>query len=380
MEENDGLSADTATRSAARRLFGKAVAELREAKGLTQKEVAAQSGGHYSDESTYRRVELGARTPSRDAAIAILRHGLALTDAEAINRRIALLGYDPLSGEEIRRCALVPCSGNYTAPMATKPRPAKIGFWKRATESPHSRRAAVFVFVGTVILSAWIAWVSGHLGLWLTTSGIYASLYAISLFLETACAANRVALALPATVLFSFMLFSSVIALALDALVPSLAVFGAAALLQWLLFRPVLPDSAVVAARFQSHTAQTAHLKNTLYFLFLVVAFWVPPANCISALRQQVRMGNSAPVRAVMGQGLIVTDGAVCLNAGWLWGIYAATFVFGIGAGVHLLENLKYHPKLNSYTALLYLRALLYFSLGLICVGWYSYSLSTLLP
>jgi len=44
-----------------------------------------------------------------------------------------------------------------------------------------------------------------------------------------------------------------------------------------------------------------------------------------------------------------------------------------------LLDNLKAHDSLNRYHILLYLRAFLYFLLGFVCLGWYTYAFASLL-
>ncbi len=55
-------------------------------------------------------------------------------------------------------------------------------------------------------------------------------------------------------------------------------------------------------------------------------------------------------------------------------------FIIAGYMGAHLLDNLRPHARLNSFTLLFYLRALLYFLLCLVCIGWFAYALSELAP
>jgi len=367
--------------------FGQAVAELRRSKGLTQKEVVARVSNYYSDESTYRRVEQGRRTPDRDAAIAILATGLMLRDVPAINCMIRLLGYNALTAEEIRRLGLnLPVEKSSTEVVTHQP---TTDVWQRLTGPSQARITLGIVVLGSFVLTGWIASVAGDAAFLLAASSLYAGLYVVSLFLETAYARERARVTEPAAIVFCFMLLTSAGALALDAwlvragqafaLFLSLSIFVLAAILQWVAVRPVLPDSAIVMiTRFQSHTAQAAHLKNSVYFLLIVFLFWVPPTHCIAILRQQVRLGHSDSVRELLGHSVLIAKGVVCLNTAWLWGILLAMIVAAIGMGAHLLENLKIHPRLNIYNTLLYFRALLYFCLAFLCLGWYTYSLGLL--
>jgi hypothetical protein len=45
---------------------------------------------------------------------------------------------------------------------------------------------------------------------------------------------------------------------------------------------------------------------------------------------------------------------------------------------VRLLENLKSDTRLNAFTALFYLRGVLYFLLIFVCLTWYSAAISSL--
>jgi hypothetical protein len=120
-----------------------------------------------------------------------------------------------------------------------------------------------------------------HIGIVLVTCGLFACLYAESLLLETAHLPDPSHVWPAVAILFSFMFATSMSALASDAVLVkkgnSLALglsfwyFLLSAILQWLIVLPVLPGDTLFRARFQLIPGQAAHLKNTGYFLLLVI-------------------------------------------------------------------------------------------------------------
>jgi hypothetical protein len=217
---------------------------------------------------------------------------------------------------------------------------------------------------------------------------LYSSLYTVSVLLESAFGPNSEKAVPAGAGVFCLMLLTSVLALAVDgwlvdagnaaALPVSLAVFVLSAGLQWLLVKSALPDFAVVPSRFASHTAQAAHLKNTLYFLLIVVLFWLPPIHCIVVLRREIRAGNAALAKAMLERTVIIGRDVVCLNSTWLWGLFLFLALLSLPMGAWLTNSLNPHPKTNTYTNLLYLRAFLYFLLILACLIWFSSSIGSL--
>jgi len=361
---------------------GHALAELRHSSGFTQKEVAARVPTHYSDDRAYRRVESGERLPDRDKVIAILNLGMSITQTETINRVLGLAGYSALTEAEIRSVKPAPVMG----PVATPVVPQKVSaeFW----HGLRSRKRLGAAIVISLVLSGAVASTGPNGVIVMLAAVLYGSLYAVSVLLESAFGSDS-RRAVPASAgVFCLMLPTSVLALAVDgwlvdagntAVLPvSLSVFVLSAGVQWLSVRSALPESAVVPSRFPSHTAQAAHLKNTLYFLLIVVLFWLPPFHCIAVLRREIRAGNAAPVREMLGRAVILGRGVVCLNSTWLWGLFLLLALLAIPMGAWLTNNLNPHPKTNTYTNLLYLRAFLYFLLILACLIWFSSSVGSL--
>ncbi len=103
-----------------------------------------------------------------------------------------------------------------------------------------------------------------------------------------------------ATITFAFISVTSIMALATDralvgsggefALLFSLGIFLLAGVTQFVLFHRALAESVIVTARFQTLTAQSAHLKNTSYFLLIVVLFWLPSFHSIMTLSREARV------------------------------------------------------------------------------------------
>jgi transcriptional regulator with XRE-family HTH domain len=369
--------------------FGQRIGEIRRAKGLRQKHVVARISNFYGDESSYRRVENSKRTPDRDAAIAILVQGLSLREVGTIDSLLALLGYDGLTTEEVRGIEGVPASKTIPAPVLGDL--SFSDFWQRMAQPGGPRLAGIVLVLIAIAFTGFIAVYASKGQSWFTlvTGTMYAGLYVVSLCLESAYEPRSSPIA-AALFSFGFMLSTSVAALVLDGvlvdsgkpygLFPSLLIFISAAILQWIIVRPVLADHPIVEALFQSHTAQSAHLKNTAYFLIIVVLFWVPPAHCVSVLRREARLGHVDFVRDMLGHSVLIGRGIVCLSFTWLVIILLVMIPIVIYMGAHLNENLKPHPKLNRYHTLFYTRAILYFLLTTVCLGWYGYSTGQLLP
>jgi transcriptional regulator with XRE-family HTH domain len=366
------------------RALGKAIAEERRSKGLKQKQVVERISSFYSDERSYRRVELGERLPDRDAVIAILESGLSVNEADKINRILALGGYAPLTAAEAQRhgaSVLQPIVSPAT------PIPPRASFWHHLNEKS-GLRFAISIAVCSLAVGCAIAAVSKETALVMASAILYGCLYAVSILLESAFAPAPAPKWPVASAVFGFILVTSVMALVIDswlarigipaALPLSLAVFLIAAAAQWSIARPALSNAAVVPTRFQAHTAQAAHLKNTVYFLVIVILFWLLPFHCIVVLRREIQSGHAAWVRAILARRLLLGRDFVCLSAEWLWLGFLFLLLLAIPMAVRLLENLKSDPRLNAYTALLYLRGILYFLLIFICLIWYSAAVASL--
>jgi hypothetical protein len=221
------------------------------------------------------------------------------------------------------------------------------------------------------------------------SSAVYAGLYAVSILLETAYE-NRDPKLIRAVVLtYSFMFLTSIAAVAVDVqfgssaetggFLFSLLVFFSAGTLQWLAVRPLLPDRTIVLATFSAHTAQAAHLKNTGYFLLLVMFFWLPPIHCIGFLERRLILGHEQLVRQLLdGTVFIFARGISYPKPGWLLCLLIVFIGVSVPMGARLTENLKEHPQRNQYLNLFYGRAVLYYGLCFLVLAWYSYSLERL--
>jgi len=357
--------------------FGERVAQLRLGKGLTQKEVLARIPGIYADENGYGRIEHGARKPSREIAVAILARGLDLGGVEEIDATLAILGYEGLSASELKSYRL---EGQQLAGP------------KRGSRRPIiNPRVAGLVLVIGLALSVWIVmkFDPDHAGFTLATCALYAGLYAISLFLETVYEGGMDRPLFLGAMLFLLILITSVVALSSDATLAesgrpeglwiSLVIFFATGVVQWLLIRRSLSDRSVVRATFESLTSQSAHLKNTAYFLLIVILFWIPPTHCRLVLNEQIRTGHPEAIRhSLASHSVLTSEGMICPPVEWLWVLFIVMVIVSIPMGARLVENLPAHPQRNTYLNLFYLRLIVYFSLVLTCLGWHSYSVGLL--
>lgn len=363
------------------RPIGHAIRRLRRSHGLTLKQVVGRVLTHYADESALGRVERGERMPERERAIAVLATGIGEKNPEVINEVLALGNYAPLASNEVQKLNLQAAPPERVVePSIPADRPLR----------PMLRTRIVVGLVGGVlIIAAGIAaWGGQDAVTVLLTAVLYGGLYADSVFLESTFGGALKRVAPCASVVFCVMFFSSVLALTADqwvvtrkqssGLPMSLLVFLAAAAVQWVLARKVLPDRAVVPSRLQAMTAQAAHLKNTLYFLLAVIVFWLPPFHCIMVLRRELQLGHIVFTREMLSSWLLIGRGIICLSPGILWCVAGGLVPVSLVMAARLLDNLKAHPRQNSFTFLFFIRAALYFLLVLVCLYWYSSEIGVL--
>lgn len=360
--------------------------ETRLQKGLRQQDIVDRVSGFYGDVSSYRRTENGSRVPERDAAVAVLVHGLRIREIAKIDTLLALAEYEALSVTEIDDLGLTP-----GVPVSEPISPQIVTPADNAARPKMSRELLLIIagVCASTVLSAGIC-SKTECGMWLglMLSGMYAGLYLVSLLLESAYEPQARRLATLAGV-FCVMLVSSSAALAVDAvsinsgaghgLPAALLIFSAAAILQAVVSRQTLPNYPVVKGRYQMHTARSAHLKNTCYFMLIVFLFWMPPLHAVTILRKELRFGHLAFVRETIPHWMLLGHGMISLNYGWLIGLLIAIVAISLPMRTQLLDNLKPNPHQDSYLHLFYFRALLYFALSGTCVVWYASAIGLLL-
>lgn len=366
--------------------FGRAIKRIRESKGWTQAQLIERIPETYTEVSSYARVENGRRKPSRRATLAILKEGLQLTDSDRIHRLLALAGYETpneadvgtASEAEKERPAVIP--ENVTAPNASVP--AEDQSHPAGVEGKLGRRLLTCAAViATLVLAA-----NAGVEIWFSLASIvlYASLYGISILLETAYWENKPNVWPRGSLVFTFISFTSALALFLDhlsvrtgreyGLVLSLAVFSLAAIAQWFIARGVLPDDSVVG----THTGQAAHLKNTGYFLIVVFLFWPPVFHAVAVLRRAAAAGHLIAFRATLADWIMTSGGIFCLNVRSLIVLLLFLVAFSLTMRGHILDRLPSSPHLNRYTLLFYVRAAVFFVLCIVCIAWFHVALSRL--
>jgi transcriptional regulator with XRE-family HTH domain/uncharacterized membrane protein len=341
--------------------FGIALRELRESRGITQ-EAAVERSGAYSDASGLRRIERGDQRPKRAVIVALVRKGLLEDDPDRIDELLAMAGYQTLKEAELVHLGLK--------------RKIRLGSPVRAAPAPPLPAYALRAWSTLALISAGASIPLALVQNWFVAVSclLYASLYVISVLLESAygpaAKQNRWAASAAGSTMLAASLSANwadrhfVSAGRSEGLWLALFVFVGGAVFQWSLVRPALSDYAVVPTRFRSHTGQAAHLKNSVYFLFIVVVFWLPPRHCVEALSAHGAGG--------------IWKGTFCPRPWWLWIAFVLMLLISIPMGSRLLDNLRPAAGHNRFVILFYMRALLCFLLSAICLIWYSSQL--LLP
>jgi transcriptional regulator with XRE-family HTH domain len=325
--------------------FGRRFRELRTGRGVTQDEVLKRSSA-YGDVRGLRKLENGEVRPGRKAIIDLLFTALEERDPATFDELLPLAGYRSLS--EIERAQL----GLTVSPP--EPEPLR-----------HAHSTLRFTWRLTVpvaiVVSIAIGWrVSGFD--WVCAL-MFSSLFGVSVLLEAAhefrgretieAASSASAIVLPMSLGALRLDSRGITAHQSETLLYALLLIVAGAATQWLLVRPALPSYTIVQSRFQSQTAQAAHLKNTGYFLLLAFLFWLPSHHCGEALRLHSEPGFCPPPLA-------------------LWIVFALLVAAAVPMGAHLLDNLQPAPNQNVYFILFWLRAFLFFLLSAMILLWYS--------
>ena len=240
-------------------------------------------------------------------------------------------------------------------------------------------------------ISAKLDWLwAGHWKQVFAASILYALMFAIGLVGEVSYEFDRLgktALEL-APLVFLWILATSVAAFFLDwrsvrtggrsGLTISLAVFAVSALGLYAALCLFLPDQPITRMRIQSYTAQAAYLKGVRYTLPLAAIFMCIPYHFVVSQQRELRQGRHGLALALLtGEKWAVTaPGAFYVTVRTLWVLLLAALLASIPMSSNLFDNLQPGRYMNLFTNLIQIRWLIYFSLGLECLAWYSRALN----
>lgn len=221
---------------------------------------------------------------------------------------------------------------------------------------------------------------------------LYASVYAISVFVEVAYRfeeyGRRAFVAAPAV--FGWIALTSALGLRVLTLREgrtrfadlgaALGVFVAAALALFVALSTFLPDAPVTEATFQTFTAQGAFLKDILYLLPLAAIYVVVPFHFVVAARRLLRAGGAASLAGFANgsNADVFVPGALYPRVAWLLGLLVALFVVAAILTGHLFEHLKDGPGFALFTRLVLWRVFLYFLVGAEGLFWYAHEVNRL--
>lgn len=237
---------------------------------------------------------------------------------------------------------------------------------EEATEIPQQALPPTFPFV------------TGTLSHLLVGSCLYAAYYAVALILESVYQFDRfgssVLMVIP--IFFAGAGGSVLIGLPLDryltlkgksgGLLASVLLIIAGAVSAFIGCAFVLPNFPVTESTLQSYPAQAAFLKDICYEFFLVVLFLVIPFHYVIKSRAKFR-SESEVVNSTAGRSHLVS----------YWGFWALAALLlllmpvSLAMTSRLLDHLKPGPYTNLFTILVYIRAALFFGLGIECLVWY---------
>jgi len=223
----------------------------------------------------------------------------------------------------------------------------------------------------------------------LVSSSLYGSYYGVSWVLEIAYQFGLFGVSALKTASFVFlaMAISAMAGLEINrrlnlggsqwALAISVLWFVFAAGVLFIAASQLLPDMPITESTLQTYPAQAAYLKNICYSLVLAFFFLILPFNFIVGVEgyKTKEVDESSSVSAPQSGGLL---GVLHPR------FFALALLLVVLAGwslimtARLLDHLKPGSYMNLFIELVYLRALIYFGLGIECLIWYYHALEEL--
>jgi hypothetical protein len=138
-----------------------------------------------------------------------------------------------------------------------------------------------------------------------------------------------------------------------------------------------LPSFPITESTLQAYPAQAAYLKDMSYFLVLGFVYMILPFHFIVSAERESLQGNHSQVAAKIEDQIGKTAQRMPYWSFWALLVLLLVFlVMSVAMTARLLDNLKPGPYQNLFVQLVYLRALLFFGLGIECLVWYHDALS----
>lgn len=226
----------------------------------------------------------------------------------------------------------------------------------------------------------------------LTSCTLYALLYAIALFVEVAYQFDSHAASARrfAPFVFLWVWITSMAGLLACRFLTSrgrayslplaISLFLVSGVVLYVLMGSILPNVPITKALFHTYPAHGAYLKSISHFFSLAVIFLVVPYHFVIAARTQIRSGRPSQIRQLLTGERFGTapEGTVFLRVKWLGVMLTIAAIASIVATAHLLDNLISTEYTSLFTQLVQWRLVVYFSLGVICLMWYSRSLNAI--
>jgi DNA-binding winged helix-turn-helix (wHTH) protein len=220
---------------------------------------------------------------------------------------------------------------------------------------------------------------SEHIAHTLVSSCLYGLYFAVAWILEIAYEFDQLGRSglKVASVVFFGMMISAIVGLKIDRrLILTGSKWALALCVLWFVFTAavlfagalqVLPQIPITQSVLQTYPAQAAYLKDISYVLVLALFFLILPFHYIVTIEANKYDEN--------------TRGGGVLTSSFYPRFWALALLLIVLAGfslimtARLLDHLKPSPHMNLFIQLVYLRALIYFALGIECLIWYYYIL-----
>jgi hypothetical protein len=233
----------------------------------------------------------------------------------------------------------------------------------------------------------------GHMGHVLVTCAIYALAYVVALLVEVVYVLDKLGPTLlriaPAVFLWIFATstaalyvdWKSVVAGRRNGLALSLTVLASAAVVLYAaLFLLFLPDSPVTPMKIQAHTPQASFLKSVRHFIPTAGFFLALPFHFVLAMQRELREGRWREVLGLLcgEKWATAPPGTFFLTLRTFWILLLIALLASIALLNYQFWNLQAGPYMNLFIHLVQAKWVIFFSIGLKCLAWYSKRLDDL--
>ena len=142
----------------------------------------------------------------------------------------------------------------------------------------------------------------------------------------------------------------------------------------------LLPSDRTILASIQTRSASGGYLKNAVFLFLPLLVFVLPPFHTVVALQRELRAGRGEQVMRIVTRAsdAIVPRGVWYLSPRLLAAVLFVLGAFKIVGMNYMLDALAPGTHANLFTVTSYTSTVLWFTIALLSLAWYSSCLNEL--